>query len=811
MATIRQPSSGRSPAHLDATEILENFKGFGAYPSPASSIDNWLPKIESEPPESTYSLNRLARVVAEAWRNSSLSPTSRPDVLGIACSFLANPAGYHSFEVARFAVVLALRARYGIEYSPSVVESFRRSYDALRLRHVGSRARILKRASNIDFFLIDLLCMDGRMRRRHSVASLARYYQSFRDAPFGIGDRRPVALASEDDAPVLVGTMPDFGTIINEAFGQPTGIPGIDSVMGGLLSPVMNPDDVGHGPMSRGGLITLISGAPGSGKTSLALSLAKRLAEMGSVVSYLSMEEQSHVLRAKAATMSEPLSETFHDLLPTNGALIEPLIAWPSSPSFKTLGELYETIRSELAQEDSPPGLGAFQIPFPRVVVVDSITALMEHFPQGGQDRASAQRIHLTEVLRGFRELGVCILMIGTPEDADDTGLAYIVDNVLTLSLDSHGSQRHPLRLLSLNKTRLQRSSRGSHVFHLGGVSGCSVSPSLHAVLRELKHFPDIQTDPNRRAVFWVPSEKDVQQAGLPGILTDSTRALTRRDRAQSLLYGSGSAGKARLALSMALEPIRDAATMDDCVAIVAARARGDRYSEKADFEQLRRSRILIVSFLYDEFYYRRALENILRERFGRLPPQSEDSTRSTYRSESEALSEVVFFHPGFVDPETVVGRIRSRLLQGQLDGRPFSSVVLDGVQNVLMQFPLLQSEPLLWPTIYRLLRVQGISSITTFTFFELQSKRLVVTPAAVRSATSDVVRGVAPQAADLFFSLLVGSCDYTYSVARAERASLRQELGELIQVVEETSPESFASLSVLWNPKDFSFSREGR
>src|SRR5207247_480545 len=114
----------------------------------------------------------------------------------------------------------------------------------------------------------------------------------------------------------------------------------------------------------------------------------------------------------------------------------------------------------------------------------------------------------------------------------------YLVDNVFVLGVEGESDTRHPLRILSVEKTRLQTSHRGRHVFHLSKHGGCAISPSLHSVLRSLQGKRFLTSDPGSRAIIWSPNPgvaRTLQFSGFPG-----TGPMSIRAKAQVLLYGTG-------------------------------------------------------------------------------------------------------------------------------------------------------------------------------------------------------------------------------------------------------------------------------
>jgi hypothetical protein len=321
------------------------------------------------------------------------------------------------------------------------------------------------------------------------------------------------------------------------------------------------------------------------------------------------------------------------------------------------------------------------------------------------------------------------------------------------------------------------------------------VSPSLHAVLKELKPRPELQPDPDALAVFWVPREKEREQTVFRGMLPDFARPLVIRERSQVLIYGTGSAGKARLALTMAVEPSARHDNYDSMAAEFVVRA--DRPPDvAADGPRLKQANILVLSFLYGRDYYLQHLQAIIQQRFG--------LGRGEAATAAGECVDVIRFQPGFIDPETIVGIVRQRLRGAELTARPFTSVVVDGVHNTLMQFPLLREEPLLWSTLNRYFRTRGLRTITTFTFFGVGGL-------TGEGRGHDIARGTESETAflipapvlpghDLFFHLLVGTCDYTFSVGRDNHVSRVRE-AEVIRVTQESSPTSFSSQTLHWEP----------
>jgi hypothetical protein len=287
------------------------------------------------------------------------------------------------------------------------------------------------------------------------------------------------------------------------------------------------------------------------------------------------------------------------------------------------------------------------------------------------------------------------------------------------------------------------------------------------------------------------------------------------RAHAQTLLYGVGSSGKARLALALAFEPRYPTAPERSWTKYVRTHREPQRLLTHQETEWLDGAKVLVISFLYDTEYYRSLATELIRRRF-RIP-------RKRAEEAAEHKLAVLGYQPGHLDPETLVAQVREELHAAQLRGVPFSAVVLDGVHNLLLQFPLLEREPLLWPTLYRLFRTEGIETISTFTFFSMA--QIVTIDGSTRrtpsgspndrgnqadSARVDVVDSTRRRlvgSEKLFFHLLVSSADYTFVVAKNLDGRDRER--NLLRVAMASTIDGFGSepSEFLWDPDEFTYS----
>lgn len=781
-------------------------------------------------PASTEETNelehRLARLVLVEWNRLHTSdPTSpHPDVLALTLQFLTSPESPHTYYVSRYCLILTLRSLYEISLDFSSIQSLRQAYDRLRGRIAAKSTSASEAGDRFEELILDICHLEGWLHRLLSKAKAERYYRSFLSSPLGVtsGLRKRV---SNVFAPAIPDReIPEFGAILSVLFAHPTAVSGLDLITGGILPAVPASE---NGP--RGALVNLLAGPPGSGKTSLCLLIASRMAELGSVVRYVTTEEDEETLRSKLTALANPLSVLFAKFLGAVPHLAEPDFDIVDGSRLYDLASVSENLKrtfeaAQVALKDYEHVSGTevvhsgviLQLPlaFPRVLIIDSITALLQiqtreadsgpRFGMNDQPPRNPRR-QIGSILRELRQMGVCIFLVGGEEDQRDSGLSYLVDNVFTLAMQPAPETNHPIRLLQLEKTRLQRSDSGPHILHLSGQDGPTLSPSLHSVLRRVTQSPSFPSDPQRRAAVWGRLSEEQLSLDLdepPNTFSEES-FLTIRARSQSLVYGHGASGKARFALALAFEPRVRVNPTSTFGAYLLNRSRLRPEHHSADLAHLNETRILIVSFLFTREYYEGLASRILEERFG---VSGVHAARHV---------DVLDFYPGFLDAESVVARIRMRLRQGELSGHPYSSVILDGVHNLVVQFPLLMNAPLLWPTLYRVFRARGIDSVTTFTFFRMvqfgrigfqQPESITDIQRYFETENGREATDASVDASErLFFHLLASSCDYSFLMEPpVDPTSVRLRNLVRIKLVGSVDRLTKAPLDIIWDPERF-------
>jgi len=490
---------------------------------------------------------------------------------------------------------------------------------------------------------------------------------------------------------VFLEKLPEVGGIINELWGLPIPIRGADTILRGGLK-----------FSTRQGLVIAIHGGPGSGKTSLALALAAYIAPFGIETLYLTAEEIGTDLIERVAGLV-PDEVKRLDFFPVR---IESSIRFEHLPLSDEIGvdrlQVVEIALNELAAalkiEEAAGPTADFRVPkvCNSVIVLDGVHDL---FAAGSADSSNAHRAdqisrlyRLIEILRGLRALVVVTTGINW---AGDSALDYLVDMAIRLNFESvedYGSK--PDRRFTLSKARHQLCASGTHGFQIAGKQGVRFSPQINYQL-DRRSFWKARL-PNKEIVR--TSLRRATQSSHEGAVragyVNSIHSVDVFDGSHIFLNGQGSGGKAALALRLALSP-------------VAARYHAD------DKHMFRREKILVISFLYPAEYYdhlHKRLETTLLKEYIDVAPKRRVNSRLS----------VLHLYPGHLRPHNLYNRIEWELEAAEINGDPYTCVIIDGIHNVFLQFPEIERYSLFWPQMYSSLRSRSLTTISTHTTLAL-------------------------------------------------------------------------------------------
>lgn len=466
--------------------------------------------------------------------------------------------------------------------------------------------------------------------------------------------------------------LPDSQEIINGLMGIPIPLRGASTVFfEGLMRSHTN------------SLVISVSGAPGTGKTSFALALATTFAPYGTECVYFTFEEDAETLRRRVTSLTPDYfrRSTLPNVM-NNLKWFAPFeLDAPQTGSLSQFAHRYLSIFEHgLRARSKPPHISDGELPAvaPLLVVIDSITVLSV-----GEDIVE----ELCRLVKRLRYLGCIVIILSPDEVPRGSRLDYLVDTVVCLRHEgTESADTKPFRLFQLVKTRLQLSRPGAHILHLSGEEGVRISPQLPSQIdaRKIHKLPLPDT---RRVInsFYVEHAKTKADS-------DSHRLIDIYKGSRVLVHGHGSAGKASLGLKILMAPI-----------ISKQGATPSLFPEVSPG-----SRILVTSFLYPELYY---LEHHLMLAQG---------FRRRFKGYKTPELKGLVLPPGFLRGEDLVARLLKELDKGVLEGRPYTGVLLDGLHNVFLQFPLLQRSDMSWPALYNLLARFELTVVTTFTTFNI-------------------------------------------------------------------------------------------
>jgi KaiC/GvpD/RAD55 family RecA-like ATPase len=452
------------------------------------------------------------------------------------------------------------------------------------------------------------------------------------------------------------------------------------------------------------GLVVLLEGGAGTGKTSFCLALASCLAPLGTKTLYFSFEEEAEDLTSKLQQQGQPRLRHLSFRPKSTLDFFVPIMAEPQD-----ITKFCETSLAELIhlRQEMLSNSKTISPPIPILVVIDSISALTVP-DDDNKSKGNRQKLHA--LVNECRKLNALVVLASGDDAGSLKDLDYLVDMVVGLSLD--GAKDHnqkPARLFSVLKSRHQITRHGTHLFHLSGEGGFRFAPQLPSQMDSQQY---------RKRFLW-DEHTFLEALNIRREANHNFRYkkfLQIHDRSQILIHGTGSGGKAGLAMKLALAPrYRKRSALTHSIL----------KSDVESFAHVVDARVLVISFLYPRDYYQNLAKNIHRiasveadclNRLKSRKPSKEPFSR-------EHPVEVLYLAPGVLNPEDLYSKMVRHLESARLEGEPFTTVIIDGLHNLALQFPGASDSALLLPIIYGTLSRSGVSSITTFTTLAVSSK----------------------------------------------------------------------------------------
>jgi len=496
--------------------------------------------------------------------------------------------------------------------------------------------------------------------------------------------------------------LPDAGEVVNELLGLPLPIRGSDTIFRGGLK-----------FSTRGGLVMAIHGGPGFGKTSLALGLAAHLAPFSIRTLFITADENEQDLKARLSSLvSEDLRRLFFykKSVADSFSFLRLTAADRSADGgVAFLGRALKQLKENfgIVQDQGEE----FSIPKPcrGIVILDGLHDFFAFDGRGANsDDKRLQIRQLYELVDAAKSVKALVVLTTGPEWAGSSAIDFLVDIAIHLSHESLGQYgAKPDRRLLLSKARHQLCASGTHGLQIAGNKGLRFSPQINYQL-------------DRRSVWKQRLPERSVFKTVIGRLTSGKGPLNERKYSYSqhpllifqgshvFIHGSGSGGKAALALKLAMAP---SFAGDD------PRHSRRRAPGKARYQPVEKGdKILVVSFLYPEEYYQ---ELLVQLRTVLLAEYSEYDLALNERP-FRARLDGIHLYPGHLKPNDLFNRIEWALEGAELNGDPYTCVVIDGIHNTFLQFPEIEHYKLFWPQIYNALRSRAVMTITTHTFLSV-------------------------------------------------------------------------------------------
>jgi circadian clock protein KaiC len=209
-----------------------------------------------------------------------------------------------------------------------------------------------------------------------------------------------------------------------------TGLPALDVLLGGGL---------------QRGTSTLISGAPGTGKSSLAMQAAIGAASRGELASLFLFDESAQTLQARARGLSMPIDAMLEASL---------LRIHEVDPAELSPGEFAAMVSNEVARRDAS------------VIVIDSLNGYLN-----AMQESKALAVQLHEMLAYLGQMGATTILVSVQQGLIGTAMtsavdaSYLADTIIvTRYFEMQGEVRQAISVL---KNRTMQHERTIREFNL--------------------------------------------------------------------------------------------------------------------------------------------------------------------------------------------------------------------------------------------------------------------------------------------------------------------------------------------------------
>jgi DNA repair protein RadA/Sms len=242
------------------------------------------------------------------------------------------------------------------------------------------------------------------------------------------------------------------GTGTGRARGRAIALRNVDSasVGGRAATNISELDRVLGGGLVAGSL-TLISGEPGIGKSTLILQAAVRLAASKGVVLYVSGEESEEQIRLRADRVTGPPLVSADDRLVT-GVLADSSVA--PSPAGSIPENLY--ILSETNIGNIALTINELH---PVFIIIDSIQTMYTDYVESAAGSVSQIRACTNELMRVAKTTNIPVFIVAHVTKTGDLAGPKVIEHLVDCVLNFTGDRTQDIRILRAQKNRFGTTS----------------------------------------------------------------------------------------------------------------------------------------------------------------------------------------------------------------------------------------------------------------------------------------------------------------------------------------------------------------
>jgi KaiC/GvpD/RAD55 family RecA-like ATPase len=497
----------------------------------------------------------------------------------------------------------------------------------------------------------------------------------------------------------------DPAFVLTNLFGRSTGIEGLDYLLyGGLWIPTQEK------------MSLVVSGAPGIGKSTLALALSTQVAARGGLCLLFRFEQPEGVIRRQVGHFHRNLLPFFDMTAFTESEFVNDATQPPRDNSARGLMVIsdipttpVEEIQNIALKIANSPHAKQFE---ERLVVFDSISAARGY----GKD-PDLWRTFLLESTGVLRALGYTVVFLVERNQREEVDFEdYVADLDIRLS-QQRQDHSYLFRVLEITKSRWQPSHRGHHVYTIETGNGMQVYPSSAAVVaarrrRELR----VRYGMNR------PINPGVKNFGT---YLGGTKADGKKDQdsvswwmqgSVTALIGTRGSLKSPFAHLFSTTVDHDTGGITPCSLSLHF---ADEFQSSLGDRKRKDQRPTSFGVRYD------------------IPIPDPDIPIG--RDGLGPTLSYILFRSGYLASGHVLQTVRDVISEKRKTQTPIKRAVISDAGNLAPDFPALRNEPAFLPALCDLLTSEGITTVIVYSRPEHGAEDYVVDQ--VRSVAENIVR----------------------------------------------------------------------